>query len=328
MGRVLYIHVGPPKTGTSAVQDVLRSQDNTVLVYPKCGQWGDGSHHNLVFNFFGDYARAETVREDIDALFGRVAAEAGQSNGNVLISSEVLFGRKRAPDFVQALLSRLGPDFRAEVLFVARDHFERAASVYNQRVKDWVFRERRDPDEFLTQQASGLGYEQTLRRLTESQLDVRVLNYHPAHDFVVRFLTHVGFMEEQIAAPRMRNVSLSTKALLATLVANRVAANADARTRIVSALRKMPGGYAPSQFIFRPDAVAAAETVFAPDRVFLRREFGIEFPSNNAAHRSCAFQISAEEFADVGTSLSALGDEGTELHEAMRAYLCPSATVL
>jgi hypothetical protein len=324
LSRVLYIHVGPPKTGTTAVQDVLRVHDNTVVIYPQAGRWADGSHHNLVFNFFRDYARAATVQEEIDTLFGRIATEAERSDSNVLISSEVLFGRKRAPDFVRELLARLGPDFRAEILFVVRNHFERAASVYNQRVKDAVFCERREPDEFLVQHASALCYEQTLRRFRKTQLDLSVLNYHPAHDFVARFLTHVGFAEEQIPPPVMRNVSLSTKSLVATLAANRIAASAEARDRIVGALRTMPGSYAPSQFIFGADAVSLAEMEFAPDRAFLRQEFGIEFPADNAAHRTGAFRIGEEEFANIAEALSGLGTEGAEALQAIRAYQRPA----
>ena len=53
MPRTLYLHVGPRKTGTSALQHILRNHDNSIVVYPKVGLWGDGSHHGLVFRFFG-----------------------------------------------------------------------------------------------------------------------------------------------------------------------------------------------------------------------------------------------------------------------------------
>jgi len=324
LGRILYIHVGPPKTGTTAVQDVLRVHDNSVVIYPQAGRWAGISHHNLVFNFFRDFTRVQTVPEDIDTLFSRIAAEANGSEGNILISSEVLFGRKKAANFILALQSRLGHEFSAEILFVARDHFERAASVYNQRVKDAVFRETRDPDEFLTQQASELGYGPTLRRLQKTGLGLSVLNYHPAHDFVTRFLMHVGFAEGQIAPPRKRNVSLSTKALIATLAANRAAASPEARDRIVAALRKMRGSYAPSQFIFGAESVAAAEAEFAPDRAFLRDGFGIEFPTRSASCGDGAFCIGEEEYADIAAALSDLGAEGDKVRDCARAYVRPA----
>ena len=66
MKRKLYIHAGPPKTGTSALQYVLRDHDGSAVYYPKAGQWDDGSHHNLVLNFYGDDGQSQWVREDID----------------------------------------------------------------------------------------------------------------------------------------------------------------------------------------------------------------------------------------------------------------------
>jgi hypothetical protein len=153
--RTLFIHVGPAKTGTSAIQDVLRKHDNSAVIYPKVGLWADGSHHNLILNFYEDYARPEVVRENIDGLLDRIGAEAGTSHRNVVISSEILGGRQRPGKFIRALAARLGPDFEVEIVAGIREHFERAASVYNQRVKDAVTRETCDPDEFLVERARG-----------------------------------------------------------------------------------------------------------------------------------------------------------------------------
>ncbi len=324
MSRTLFLHVGPPKTGTTAVQDVLRAHDNSVLIYPKVGLWPDGSHHNLVFNFFHDYSRAETIREDIDALFGRIAAEAGRSQGNVLISSEILSGRERVPDFVRALLSRLGPEFHAVVLFVVRDHFERAASVYNQRVKDAVTGEKRGPDSFLVRQARQLCYAQSLHKFQRPDFELKVINYHPAHDFVSRFLKCVGFVEKQIPEIPKRNVSLSTKALISVLAANRIAASVDERNRYFAALRTMPGCFAPSQFIFSSHACAEAEREFSADREFLLDAFGIDLSAAFARGRTEVFHVSELEYGEVATATSDLGAEGAEIRNRVREYLRPA----
>jgi len=77
--RTLFFHVGPAKTGTSAVQYVLQRHDNSAVIYPKVGLWADGSHHNLVLNYFGEYGRPEVVREDPAELLARIGKEARRS---------------------------------------------------------------------------------------------------------------------------------------------------------------------------------------------------------------------------------------------------------
>jgi hypothetical protein len=319
--RTLFVHVGPAKTGTSAVQDILRAHDNAVVIYPKVGLWPDGSHHNLVLNFLGDFSRAEVVPENVEELFDRIADEAVGSDRDVVISSEILAGHKRAADFIHALRARLGANWRVEILFVVRDHLERAASIYNQRVKDPVFCERRDPDQFLVEQAAQMRYARPLRRLRRTKLDVTVLNYHPAGNFVARVLKHLGFAEGHMPATPMRNVSLSPQALVATLAANRVAGSSQDRDRIVAALRKMPNGFAPSQIIFAAQAIAEAEKEFARDREFLHESFGVDISIARDPQASGALQIGEADFDGIAAATAALGDAGAKVREIARTYV-------
>lgn len=325
MSRILYVHVGPSKTGTSAIQSLLRAHDSSAIVYPKVGLWPDGSHHNLVFNFFGGSFRPEFVREPVRDQFDRIATEAKGSERNVLISSEVLAGHKRAPEFISALLERLGGGFRAEVLYVVRDHFERAASVYNQRVKDGALREQRDPDIFVSQEANNLRYAPALRRFLKTDFLLNVLNYHPAGDFVQRFLGHIGFAQEGVPAAPVRNVSLSTKALIATLGANRACGDIETRARIGEAIQGLPGSFAPSEFIFGREAVSRAEEQFDPDVGFLRRRFGIEIRNQNPPKAARRFAISTDEFAEISSVLSNFGSVGEAVRKSVLPYVGAAA---
>jgi hypothetical protein len=318
--------VGPAKTGTSAIQDILRRHDNSVVIYPKVGLWGDGSHHNLVLNFYRDYARPEIVREDIADLFSRIGSEAAASRQDVVISSEVLAGRQKPGEFVRALATHLGDDFQTEFIVGVREHFERAASIYNQRVKDAVTCETRGPDEFLVERVRGLGYAPMLRRLEREKIPVAALSYHPAADFVARFLSRIGFPEDRIPEPPQRNVSLSTKGLIATLAANRIARSKEDRSRIFAALRDMPDFHGPSRFIFAPQAALAAEPVFSEDRTFLMRRFGMEIGSSEIARSESAFRISAPEFDQICEASASLGSLGAELRTRVRAYLSSPQT--
>jgi hypothetical protein len=321
--RTLFLHVGPTKTGTSAIQDILCRHDGSVVIYPKVGLWADGSHHNLVLNFYRDFARPEVVREDVAGLFSRIAVEAAASRNDVVISSEVLGGRQRPGELVRALTQELGPDFQPEILVGVREHFERAASIYNQRVKDAVTREQRGPDEFLVERVHGLGYAPMLRRLDHEKLRTSPIDYHPAADFVVRFLRRIGFPEERIPAPAQRNVSLSTKGLVAMLTANRIAPRAEDRSRIFDALRRLPGFHGPSRFIFTKDAAYAAEPVFREDRNFLQQHFGLEIERPQIAHSENTFRISESEFDEICEATAHLEDLGAAFRTHLRMAVLP-----
>lgn len=320
--RTLYLHVGPAKTGTSAVQHILRNHDNSTIIYPKVGMWADGSHHNLVLNFLGEYARPEMVREDAGTLFARIGEEARTSDRDLVISSEILAGRRNLGEFVQALQNELGGEpFRVEIVVVAREHFERAASLYNQRVKDAVFAERRSPDVFLTEHAPRLSFANILRNMGRTGFDITVLNYHPAESCVARVLAHLGFRPKRIPETPPRNVSLSSKGLIATLAANRLGGTPETRESFVSSLRRLPRFFAPSRFIFGPQASAEAEMIFAADREVLKKHFAVELPAPDFAAAAGAFAIEEQDFADICTATQELGDYGVAIRDAVREYV-------
>jgi len=182
LARTLYLHLGPAKTGTSAVQHILSRHDGSIVLYPRIGLWPDGSHHNLVLNFFGDYQRPDVVRQDPARLLAQIADEIRTSDRDVVISSEILAGRRNLPEFVAAMHTAIGEPCRVVLVVVAREHRERAASIYNQRVKDAVTSETRDPDAFLTESRESFCYGRLLRRLRKTDFELVVLNYHPAEN--------------------------------------------------------------------------------------------------------------------------------------------------
>jgi hypothetical protein len=318
--RTLFLHVGPAKTGTSAVQHVLQRHDNSVVLYPKVGLWADGSHHNLVLNYFGEYARPEVVRDKPADLLARIGAEAKRSNRNIVISSEILAGRKNLADFSDALEREIGESLRVELVMVVREYFERAASLYNQRVKDGVTGEKRDPDAFLAAHAQGMCYANFLKRFRNTRFELCVLNYHPAEDCVERVLAHFGF-ERATVNQAPRNVSLSRPALVAALAANRVAVLQEERDSFVAALRRIPEVHAPAGFIFGTEAMFEAERKFKKDRNFLLRRFDIELPLPDLPDDRVAFGIDEREFADISGIAARFGNFGGRIVEAVRPYI-------
>jgi hypothetical protein len=320
--RKLFVHVGPSKTGTSAVQHVLRTHDNSSVIYPKVGLWADGAHHNLVFNFYQDFTHPQVVRSDIHRLFAEIAAEASRYGGDLLISSELL-AHHDVGALIRALLPWLGGGpWDPEILVVCREHFGTASSTYNQRVKDAVVLERREPDAFLQGYAAQLVYAPLITELRRSGVPITALNYHPIEDFVERFLRHVGFAGREPILNELRNVSLSIKGLVATLAANNVAQTLADRDRHFAALRRqIRPFFAPSRFIFGRAAAEAADLGFRDDRLFLFEEFGIRLPAVDLAAQQDMFCINDRELNEIAIATADLGPEGEAIVAFARRYL-------
>jgi hypothetical protein len=322
MARKLFMHLGPPKTGTSAVQHALRSYESTSLLYPQVGLWRDGSHHGLIYNFFGDFGRPEVERADISSMLAAICTQAAADpSKNLLISSEILLNYDVGV-FADALLSGLGhADWQPEILFVCRDHFEVASSLYNQRVKDSVFLERRTPDQFLEDHLFSLQYAPLIRRMRNIGIPLTILNYHPAEDFLFRFLSYVGFGPMQGVVNQKRNVSLSVKGLIGTLAANVVAETIADRDRYFEAIRRMRPFFEPSRFIFGVGIVEAAFQHFSEDRLFLVEECNLALPPPFSEIPESKFSIEEEELGEIAAVTSGLGEAGRAIIAVCSRYV-------
>jgi hypothetical protein len=318
----LFIHVGPPKTGTSAVQHLLRSHDESVVIYPKTALWADGSHHNLAFNFYGDFRRPEVVRIDVEAAFEQIAAQARRSGRNIVISSEQLVSTD-VGRFITALRRRLDSTWRVEIILVCREHYERAASLYNQAVKDFASGERRLPGDYLRAlQASGATYAGMVKSLRRSDYPLTVLNYHPAVNFTGRFLRHVGFQPGEEPVSERRNMSMSVKGLIAVLSANTVAADAAERARCFAALRRMRKLFVPCDLIFDAASMRDVFPSIEADRAFLEGEFGLELPPVPSPSSPVpSFALDEAQLADIAAASAILGDLGDAIVTVARRFV-------
>lgn len=319
MVRKLYVHIGPTKTGTSALQNTLSRLDGSVILYPKAGQHDPHkSHHGLVMAFFKN--SPEAAKHDAKSVFEQLASQVGSSKSDVVISSEWLM-KRGAPKFIRHVLRVLGDDsWEVEVLFGCRDHFERAASAYSQIIKGPESSEQRDPDEYLRERIGPLLYRRMLRTVQEGGFKVTGLNYHPSTNWIKRFLMYVG-IEGDIPEPETKNSSLSTKALIAQLCANRVLKHAQDRQMFWKALKQVPECYAPSQFIFGTSAAIEAELSFASDRAYLLDEFGVALSEPDLENRENRFFLEARDLAEISTAARQLGDSADALIDSATRYL-------
>lgn len=221
--RKLILHAGPHKTGTSAIQSVLRQHPFEGFYYPQTGQWADGAHHNLVFSLVPELRRADGITVEPNELLRLLQDELAHiQHDTLLISSEYL-----SRDCVFTVLTWLIDHDIVDpqgirVVLVDRDDLSRAASLYNQAVKDPYIGETRGPDQWLEEELPSLGMEPIKTNLRNAGYLVESLPYEPADNLVKRFLVAVGAHEEEIPEHiPWTNISMSEPVLLALLEVNR-----------------------------------------------------------------------------------------------------------
>ena len=321
MARKLYVHVGPRKTATSAIQYALTQHDNSVVIYPKVGLWRDYSHHGLVYKFFDEENFASGVEGTTEELFEKVGVETRGSDRNVVISSEALEFRDTGA-FIRALLPYVSATpIEVEILVSCREHFARAASWYNQRVRALKVSEKRNPDKFLEAKAAEMCYAPLVRKLCQTGFPVTVMNYHPSENWLARFLMHLGFAQDQIPDNRSKLVSMSPKALIVGLAVNDAVRSKDTKRKILKAFGKMPNFRSSSKFIFGREASAIADRYFSVDRDFLLEEYGISLTPPDFASLENELRINSEDLADIAAVANGLGDPGQKIVKYARQYL-------
>lgn len=125
----IILHIGTPKTGTTAIQDALAANDSVLsdanIAFLKAGR--QRSAHNDLANAISRHGADNKFQQDFDAEF---AAASGQ---NVLISSEIF--TLVQPQKVAQALPMLGRHPLKIVAYLRRQD-QYAEAFYKQRIKN------------------------------------------------------------------------------------------------------------------------------------------------------------------------------------------------
>ncbi|WP_428927194.1 hypothetical protein [Marinibacterium sp. SX1] len=292
--RRLILHCGPSKTGTSAIQDQLRNLSQPGLIYPQTGQWPDGAHHLLAWAQAGRSRRGPVDIPPFADQLQALARELGAWSGDLLISSEAILAGQAA-GFADALRAGLPGGFdRVELIVTLRHPLERAASAYNQSVKDPVEGETRDPDDYLAKAGGHVLLSPLVRQWSALGLPVHFLGYHPSATLVQRFFDLIGH-----PAPAMetqtRNASMNGYGLLIYLLANRLKLDGPERDRLREAIRadRARRPWQGESFPFSAAAVAAYRERVEQDRAQLVRDTGLDM--DWGGRDKARFRITADD---------------------------------
>lgn len=137
-GRELIVHIGAPKTGTTATQRFLTENAPALaargVLYPDVCLRGYG-HHDLAFLVGGGYPEWATPQpRDLASLAVELDAALTSDAPLVILSSEDFF-LQPDPPALRALLARSRSGRRARLLVHVRRQDHMAVSWYNQAVK-------------------------------------------------------------------------------------------------------------------------------------------------------------------------------------------------
>jgi len=297
--RTLYIHVGPAKTGTSAIQHYFAGLDLPDLTYPRSGQWPDRSHNMLGFSL-GRAKRWGAVEvAPLEELAPKFSAELDNAEQDALISSEGLAN----PEIYGTLLTTFAPAIarfdRVVPIFVIRHPVEAVASRYNQAVKDSYLGEKTLPDAYLTLRIAQSRLVEQVAFWRAKAPAAKFLLYHPAQTLLARFCQAIDRPDLAPATAEWRNRSLGGVGLALCLLGNRHLESESDRRAYFQSLRETPGlrMWRGASFPFSREATSRAlDTVVNPelDRLFDR--FGMDARNWTPPDR---VQLAADELAQV-----------------------------
>lgn len=160
----LYIHIGLPKTGTSAIQkffidnyDILKEKYD--FCYPEFGRWVDGSHHNIAFSLSTNpYVEMKSNEEQKLYLDELEKAIITSDCKNILLSSEC-FHLYNNNNFI----SKFKDKYNIKIICYLRRQDQYLESIYAQNVRDLVYREKLSFKEFTDSFLDRLCYSKMLK---------------------------------------------------------------------------------------------------------------------------------------------------------------------
>ena len=140
MQHYLYLHIGAPKTGSTALQHFFCNNRKQLLdhniLYPEASLRAYG-HHDIAFLVAGDYPKWATPQEKgLGELLGLINQEIESHQGHLLMSSEnfyLLPAPQRLKEQFEALA--IIPNYQIKIIINVRRQDEAHESWYNQTVK-------------------------------------------------------------------------------------------------------------------------------------------------------------------------------------------------
>lgn len=236
MIRKLILHIGPSKTGTSAIQSFFRDNKPDGILYPETGRWPDGSHHKLVFAYQGKQKYGLIHIPLWKQLLCSLEEEIDASSEDILISSEM-----SSVEFVEGLQPLVRKfNLNLHLILVARNPVERAASAFNQGVKDAVVGMSQDPKSYLIARTNEFRFRPLFEKWATLGCPIVVLPYKDTLPLIQRFCDVLDISIKSDVIEKFPNKSMGGTALIAILIANKLLSDEAQRREFFTQLQTNP----------------------------------------------------------------------------------------
>lgn len=296
MRRKLFIHLGPSKTGTSAIQGFFRDCCSKSILYPETGRWSDASHHKLVFAHEGKHKHGLIDIPLWADLSEQLDKEISHSTQDILISSEL-----STLGFVKGLITSLKKyQFEISLILVVRNPLERAASAYNQHVKDEVVGLTDNPDEFLLNKKTDFSFKNLYEKWQSLNLPIIAIPYKDELPLIVRFCKSIDAKVDTFDNEKYPNKSMGGSALLTILIANKLLRTETQRRTFFTQLRQDESFkiWKGNSFPFSKSASDIFFNAVKSDIDWVVDKFCLADHSLNAT-KQCAFSLSESDIQDI-----------------------------
>lgn len=301
--KILYLHVGWSKTGTSAIQSQLQQQREDLLergiLYPQSLQWPDHSHHPFALSFnavsLGPYRSHLSHEMALDTLKKEVHGSGVES---VLISSEL------SPFYFN------NADFRTfakdnfdvvKVIFSVRRQSDILMSLMNQLVKDPNVRYRGSVFQLGMQNISNFNFYQNILLWEKAVGRENIICIPYSKNIVGDFFSVLNLPLKKLEHSDI-NKSVPNSVLPGIQAFDLNISNAEFNNR-VKCLIQLADSIATSEdknvLIFSADEQHEYDRYFTNANSLLSRDFvGSEFPSTGKKYLS-VFGYHPSSFSEV-----------------------------